>query len=69
MQALERLHASKPVRPGLVERIEFEYHRHGTLRLIAKFEVATGNIISPTLGPMDANRGRLRRTYRGDYRH
>ena len=34
MQALERLHASKPARPGLVERIEFEYHRHGTLCLI-----------------------------------
>ncbi len=51
MQALERLHASKPARPGLVERIEFEYHRHGTLCLIANFEVATGKIISPTLGP------------------
>ena len=51
MQALERIHASKPVRPGLVERIEFEYHRHGTLCLIANFEVATGKIISPTLGP------------------
>ena len=51
MQALERIHASKPARPGLVERIEFEYHRHGTLCLIANFEVATGKIISPTLGP------------------
>ncbi len=51
MQALERIHASKPVRPGLVERIEFEYHRHGTLCLIANFEVATGKIISPTLEP------------------
>ena len=51
MQALERIHASKPVRPGLVERIEFEYRRHGTLCLIANFEVATGKIISPTLGP------------------
>ena len=51
MQALERIHASKPARPGLVERLEFEYHRHGTLCLIANFEVATGKIISPTLGP------------------
>jgi hypothetical protein len=31
MQALERLHETKPVRPGLVERVEFEYIRHGTL--------------------------------------
>ena len=51
MQALEPIHASKPARPGLVERIEFEYHRHGTLCLIANFEVATGKVISPTLGP------------------
>jgi transposase len=51
MQALERLHETKPVRPGLVERIEFEYIRHGTLCLIANFEVATGKVICPTIGP------------------
>jgi transposase len=51
MQALERLHETKPVRPGLVERIEFEYVRHGTLSLIANFEVATGKVINPSIGP------------------
>ena len=51
MQARERLHESKPVRPGLVERIEFEYRRHGTLCLIANFNVATGKLISPSIGP------------------
>jgi len=51
MQALERLHDTKPVRPGLVERIEFEYIRHGTLCLIANFDVVTGKIVSSTLGP------------------
>lgn len=51
MQALERLHETKPVRPGLVERVEFEYIRHGTSCLIANFEVATGRVISPTIGP------------------
>ena len=51
MQALERLHETKPVRPGLVERIEFEYIRHGTLCLIANFDVATGKVVSSTLGP------------------
>jgi transposase len=51
MQALERLHETKPVRPGLVERLEFEYIRHGTLCLIANFEVATGRVISPSIGP------------------
>ena len=51
MQALERLHETKPVRPGLVERVEFEYVRHGTLSLIANFDVATGKVISPSIGP------------------
>lgn len=49
MQALERLHATKATRPGLVERLEFEYLRHGTLCLIANFHVATGKLISPTI--------------------
>ena len=51
MQARERLHEAKPVRPGLTERIEFEYRRHGTLCLIANFDVATGKLISPSIGP------------------
>lgn len=50
MQALERKHATRPARPGLTERREFEYIRHGTQCLIANFEVATGKIIAPTLG-------------------
>jgi len=49
MQALERAHGTKPPRPGLMERIEFEYIRHGTLWLIANFEVTTGRILSPTI--------------------
>ena len=51
MQALERLHETKPVRPGLVERVEFEYIRHGTLSLIANFDVVTGKVVSPSIGP------------------
>jgi len=51
MQALERLHETKPVRPGLVERIEFEYIRHGTLSLIANFDVVTGKVVCPSIGP------------------
>ena len=30
IQALERLHPSLPMLPGHVERLEFEYERHGT---------------------------------------
>lgn len=51
MQALERIHPTLPTRPGLIERVEFEYRRHGRLCLMANFEVATGRVIEPTLGP------------------
>jgi len=37
--------------PGHVEREEFEYIRHGTQSLIVNLEVATGQIIAPTIGP------------------
>lgn len=50
MQALERCHPTKPMKPGLIERWEYEYKRYGTLTLIANFEVATGQVIAPTLG-------------------
>jgi transposase len=51
IQALERKAPTLPMRPGLIERREFEYIRHGTLCLIANFEVATGRVIVPTVGP------------------
>ena len=51
IQALERIAPTKPLRPGQVERHEFEYERHGTLSLIANFDVVTGQVISPSLGP------------------
>ena len=46
IQALERLHPPLPLRPGLVERQEFEYVRHGTVDLFAAFEVGTGQIFA-----------------------
>ncbi len=51
IQALERIAATKPVRPGLVERREFEYKRHGTQSLIANFEIVTGQVIAASIGP------------------
>jgi hypothetical protein len=50
IQALERLHPTLPTRPGLVERREFEYIRHGTLCLIANFFVASGEVRESTIG-------------------
>ena len=49
IQALERKHPTLPMRPGQVERQEFEYIRHGTQCLIANFDVATGSIIAPSI--------------------
>ena len=51
IQALERAAPTLPMRPGQVERREFEYIRHGTQTLIASFEVATGQVLPPTIGP------------------
>lgn len=51
IQALERKHPTLRTLPGLVERREFEYIRHGTLCLMANLEVATGRIVAPTIGP------------------
>jgi hypothetical protein len=51
IQALERLHALLPMKPGLVERREFEYIRHGTLSLISGLAVALGKVISSTMAP------------------
>lgn len=51
IQARQRKHPTKPARPGQVELQEFEYERHGTQCLIANFEVATGQVIAPTIGP------------------
>lgn len=50
MQALERKHPTIPMGPGRVERREFEYERHGTLSLIANFDVAQGTIVAPSIG-------------------
>jgi transposase len=51
IQALERKHPTIPMGPGRVERREFEYLRHGTLTLIANFDVAQGYVVAPSLEP------------------
>jgi len=50
IQALERKHPTLPPRPGLYERIEFEYIRHGTLCLMANWDVAKGRVREATIG-------------------
>lgn len=51
VQALERKHPGLPLAPGKVERREFEYIRHGTLSFIINFDVATGQVETPSCGP------------------
>lgn len=50
VQALERIHPKLPMRPGRVERQEVEYVRHGTQCVIANLEIATGRLVTPTIG-------------------
>ena len=51
LQALERVAATLPLKPGRVECREFEYRRHGTTALIGNFHVVTGQLLAPSLGP------------------
>ena len=48
IQALERV--ILPMEMGHLQKIDHEYVRHGTVTLIANWEVATGKVISPSLG-------------------
>jgi transposase len=40
-----------PPRPGKIERREFEYIRHGTLSFIINFDVVSGEVVCPSVGP------------------
>ena len=51
VQALERIAPSQPMRPGRPRRDEFEYKRHGTLSPIVNFDIVSGQIVTPSLGP------------------
>jgi hypothetical protein len=49
IQALERESPTIPMSSGKVERIEYNYERHGTTNLFGNLNVATGKIIEPML--------------------
>ena len=51
IQALERAAPTWPRQPGVVERPAYEYLRHGPQCLSANFDVATGEVVAPTVGP------------------
>ena len=51
VQALERIATTQPMRSGRPERREFEYKRHGTLSPIVNFDIVSGQVIAPSIGP------------------
>jgi hypothetical protein len=48
VQALERKHPDLPMRPSKVQRIEFEYKRHGTLSFTCNFDIVSGELVACT---------------------
>ena len=54
IQAKSRKHPTQPMRPGRVERREFEYVRHGTASLIAALDVATGGVAATDVAHNDS---------------
>ncbi len=50
IQALERKHPGKPMKPGYIELREPEYIRHGTRCLLASFVVPTGLVYGDVTG-------------------
>nr|WP_277989882.1 transposase [Phormidium pseudopriestleyi] len=51
VQAIERIYPTQSMQMRRVERTEFEYIRHGTISLIANWDVAQGQVITPSIGP------------------
>jgi hypothetical protein len=56
IQVLERIAAGLPMKPGKVERCEFEYRRHGTQTLIAGFDVTIGKVFGVIGDPSNSRR-------------
>lgn len=54
IQAKSRKHPGQAVRPGQLERREFEYRRHGTASLIAAMDVATGKVTANDVARNDS---------------
>jgi hypothetical protein len=45
IQALDRTQPLLPLAPGIAERRRHDYERHGTTRLFAALDIATGEVI------------------------
>jgi transposase len=45
VQILERVHPGRPLRAGQPQRVEDEYRRHGTLAILAAWDVRSGRVM------------------------
>jgi transposase len=52
--ARERVAPDKPTKPGQIRRQEFEYRRHGTVHLLAAYEVHTGRVVAKCVDKNDS---------------
>ncbi len=50
IQAIERASSDLAMRPGKIQRREFEYIRHGTQTLTASFDVTSGQVFHLSMG-------------------
>ncbi|HLB47053.1 MAG TPA: IS630 family transposase [Anaerolineales bacterium] len=53
LQVLERAAPKQPMRSGQIERPEFEYHRHGTIHLLASLTLWNGHMWAECLDKND----------------
>jgi len=51
IQAIEHTTEKQAMKPGVYERIDPDYERHGTTGIIASRNVATGEIVAPMIQP------------------
>jgi hypothetical protein len=53
LQVLERVYPKQPMRPGQIERVEFDYERHGTINLLVGLTLHTGHMFAECLDKND----------------
>lgn len=71
IQALERCQPEQPARPGSRRKVEFEYKRHGTVNLLAAFDVHSGEAVGECIDRNDSQAFiafllHLKKKYRGE---
>ena len=55
IQAKQRIHPDQPAKPGRPRRREFEYKRHGTAKLMAALDIATGQVLADAIESNNAS--------------